>query len=205
MTQADGSLPKSVLGGPVLDWFALSVKPRHERAVAEQLRVRSVEQYVPLCPSRRAWSDRDKTLKMPLFPHYVFCRFSFEERIKVLSISSASSLVSFGGRPCAIPDHEIENIRKLENCGLEIAPSPLFKLGQEVRICDGPLRGVEGVLKQEKSRRRVVINVEILQRAVSVEVKSELIVAIGDPSDEDHAPLVQRHSPSHNLNCRYID
>src|ERR1035441_3489792 len=73
-----------------MNWFALVVKPQHEKAVAEQLQAKALEHYLPLYRARRRWSDRMKAVDLPLFPRYVFCRFGFEERLKVLSTPSRS-------------------------------------------------------------------------------------------------------------------
>jgi transcription antitermination factor NusG len=107
-----------------MHWFALTVKPQHERAVAEQLKVKSLEGYVPLYHSRRRWSDRTKLIELPLFPRYVFCRFQFEDRTKILSILSVTSIVGFGGMPCPVSEKEIATIKSLAGSGLPIAPSP---------------------------------------------------------------------------------
>lgn len=160
-----------------MHWYALTVKPQHEKSVAEQLSAKSVEAYLPLCLLRRRWSDRLKTVQLPLFPRYVFCRFQFEDRLKVLRIPSVTSIVGFGGTPCPIPENEIDTIKRLVDCGLQIMPWPFLRIGHRVRIREGPLCGLEGMLAREKAAYRVVINVEMLQRAVAVEVERELLEA----------------------------
>ena len=81
----------------VRPWYVLTVKPQHEKAVAQQLRARAVEEYLPLYPAKRRWCDRVAIVHLPLFPRYVFCRFTFEDRLKALQIVSVTSIVSFGG------------------------------------------------------------------------------------------------------------
>ena len=77
-------------------WFALTVKPRHEKATALQLDRKGLESYLPLYRSKRRWSDRFKEVELCLFPGYVFCRFGFERRLDVLNVSSVHSIVGFG-------------------------------------------------------------------------------------------------------------
>jgi len=56
-------------------WFALTVRPNHERAAEQALsRIAGLEAYVPLYRARKQWSDRVKNSQAPLFPGYVFCR-----------------------------------------------------------------------------------------------------------------------------------
>jgi transcription antitermination factor NusG len=158
-----------------MNWYALTVKPQHEKAVAEQLEAKALESYVPLYRARRRWSDRTKVVELPLFSRYVFCRFGFEERLKVLQISSVNQIVGFGGHPCPIDDRVIHDLKTVVGSGLPCNPWPFIRAGQRVRICEGPLEGTEGILVREKSRYRVVVNVEILNRAVAVEVERDLV------------------------------
>lgn len=83
-----------------MHWYALTVRPQHEKAVADQLQAKALESYVPLYRARRRWSDRSKTIELPLFSRYTFCRFSFEQRLRVLQTPSVVSIVGFGGKPC---------------------------------------------------------------------------------------------------------
>jgi len=164
-----------------MKWFALHVKPRHEKAVEQQLHTRLVEAYVPHYLARRRWSDRTKTVEFPLFPRYVFCRFTFEDRQKVLRIPSIVSLVGFGGTPCPISDNDIETIKSMIASGLPIMPWPYLSAGERVRICHGPLAHMEGILMREKAGCRVVVSIDLLQRGVAVEVERDAIEPVGGP------------------------
>lgn len=161
-----------------MHWFALTVKPRHEKAVAERLVARSLESYAPVYRDRRRWSDRVQTVEVPLFPRYVFCRFCFADRLKVLSMPSVQSVVGFGGQPASVPDEEIDAVKTLVGSGVAIAPWQYLRAGQRVRICEGLLSGLEGILAREKSGYRLVVNIELLQRGVAVEIDREAVKAI---------------------------
>jgi len=169
-----------------MHWYALTVRPQHEKAVDDQLRAKALESYLPLYRARRRWSDRVKTIELPLFSRYVFCRFNFEARLKVLQISSIVSIVGFGGKPCPIPDHEIETIQAIVGSGLPVSPWPFLRIGQRVRVTEGALEGLEGILARKKSGYRVIVNMEMLNRAVAVEIEQDLVRAVaGAPA----APL----------------
>ncbi len=177
MSHEGGSLPKTIM-----HWFAVTVKPRHERAVEAQLVAKSLEAYLPLYRSKRRWSDRVKTVELPLFPRYVFCRFMFEDRLKVLGVPSITSIVGFGGIPCPISHDQIDVVKRLIGSGRPITPWPLLRIGDRVRIRQGSLSGIEGILAKEKAAYRVVVNVHMLQRAVAVEIERDLLEPIpGSP------------------------
>jgi transcription antitermination factor NusG len=156
-------------------WFALTVKPQHERAVREQLEAYSLEAYVPLYRSRRRWSDRLKTIQVPLFRQYVFSRFPVERRLTVIALPSVSSIVSFGGVPCPINQREIDTLKLLTSQDYPLMPWPFIRTGQRVRVRQGPLFGLEGILVREKAAYRVVVSVQMLERSVAVELERDVL------------------------------
>jgi transcription antitermination factor NusG len=149
--------------------------------VAEQLQAKELEPYVPVYRARRRWSDRVKAIDLPLFPRYVFCRFDFERRLKVLSTPSVFSIVSFGGKPAAVGESELAAVRALVGSGLPVSPWPFLRAGQRVRITQGAMAGVEGILVREKNAFRVVVNVELLNCAAAVEIDREFAEPAGPP------------------------
>src|SRR6267378_2705469 len=74
-------------------WYAAYTSANHEKRVAEQLDVRSVEHFVPLYESVRRWKDRKVRLQLPLFPGYVFVRLVQRERLRVLQVPGVARLV----------------------------------------------------------------------------------------------------------------
>ena len=158
-------------------WFALTVKHQHERGVEAALSSCEIEAFVPVYRAWRPWSDRRKELEIPLFPGYVFGFFPAPERVRVLNTPGVGRVVGFGGVPAPVADEEIANIRAAIRSNLALRPWPFLKTGDRVRIERGPLRGVEGTLLREKTSLRLVIGIELLQRAVAVEVDAEMVVS----------------------------
>jgi transcription antitermination factor NusG len=167
-------------------WFALTVKPRHEKAAAQNLGNLGLEQFLPLYRARRRWSDRLKVLELSLFPGYVFCRFGYDRRLQVLNVPGVISIVGFGKSPVPVADEEINAVRDILASGLQAWPWPYLQVGGKVRITRGPLTGLEGTLVREKDAWRVVVNIELLRRSVAVEIDREMIAAL--PVARSHAP-----------------
>lgn len=159
-------------------WFAVTVKPHHEKTVSAILRNKGFEEFLPLYRVRNRWSDRVKELELPLFPSYVFCRFTAEDRVRVLRTPSIRGVVGFGDGPMPIPDREIEAVRKLVDSDLPLGPWPFLKVGHRVRITQGSMRDVEGILIQVKDSFRVVVSIELLQRSVAVTIDRDMISAV---------------------------
>jgi hypothetical protein len=77
-----------------------------------------------------------------------------------------------------VADDEISRIRAIQASGLPARPWPYVCVGQRARIERGALAGLEGVLIREKDALRVVVSVELLHRAVAVEIGRDMIRAV---------------------------
>ncbi len=151
-------------------WYALWVKSRYENTVALHLQARGYESFLPLYKCRHRWSDRFKEIDAPLFPGYVFCRFSPLNRLPILSIPGVVHVVGIGRAPAPLEESEIAAIQAAVKSGLPSQPWPFLQVGRRVRIEYGPLFGLEGILLDFRGRQRLVLSVTLLQRSVAVQV-----------------------------------
>jgi len=110
-----------------------------------------------------------------LFPGYVFCRFDQRRRLEALNLPNVTSIVSFGNAPAPIPEAEIEAIRTVLSSGRPVGPWPYLEIGRRVRIEQGPLAGIQGILIREKDAWRVIVSVELLRRSMAVEIDREML------------------------------
>ena len=85
-------------------WYALYTWANHEKSIARQLEVRSIESFLPLYEKVSRWKDRRVKLRLPLFSGYVFVRMALQEKLRVLQIPGAVRLVGFNGVPAALSD-----------------------------------------------------------------------------------------------------
>ena len=154
------------------NWYAAYTCANHEKRVLRQLERKSVESFLPLYESVRRWKDRRMRLQLPLFPGYIFVRFALRDRLKVLEIPSVVRLVGFDGRPTPLPAEEIETIRTCIDRRQLLVPNRHVQRGQRVRLLNGPLEGLTGVIVRQKNRTRFVISLELLMRSVAVEIDS---------------------------------
>jgi len=159
-------------------WFALQIRMRHEMNVADHLQGKNYEWFLPLCKSRRRWSDRVKEVSSPLFPGYLFCRFNPHDRLPILKTPGVTQIVGYNHVPIPVDEHEIEAIRRLIASGLPNFPCAFLQLGSKVRIETGALRGLEGILTELKGKRRLVLSITLLQRSVAVEIDSDAVSVV---------------------------
>jgi len=151
-------------------WYAAYTSANHEKRVAEQLKWRSVEHFLPLYDAVRLWKDRRVQLRLPLFHGYIFVRLALKDRIHVLQVPGIAKLVGFNGMPVALPQQEIESLRANLESGVRAEPHPFMTAGRRVRVKRGPLAGLTGTLLKRKRRTRFVVSLELIHRAVAVEI-----------------------------------
>jgi transcription antitermination factor NusG len=152
-------------------WFAIWTRSRHEHVVREQLETKRIDAFLPTITRWSRWKDRKKKVDWPLFPGYCFARFDADDSLPVLKCAGVVNIVSVEGRPAAIPDYELESIRLLVGSALQFDPCPMIKEGMMVAVAHGPLRGVVGRLMRKDARRaRLILSVDLIGQAVSVEV-----------------------------------
>lgn len=156
-------------------WFALRVKSRTEKVVSTIARNKGFEEFLPVYQSRRRWSDRFKSVEMPLFPGYVFCRLNPEFRLPLLTIPGVMSFVGIGKVPVPIEEAEIAAIQAAVGAGLSAEPYPFLEVGQRVRLAEGPLAGLEGLLVEVRKQQRLVVSVSMLKRSVAVVIDRQWV------------------------------
>jgi transcription termination/antitermination protein NusG len=163
-------LPALPIGYRELRWYATYTRAHHEKRVADQLRQRSVEHFLPLYETVHRWKDRRVPVKLPLFPGYVFVHLELKDRLKVLQIPSVVRLVGFNGHPTALSEGEIEALRDGLVRRLSAEPHPYLTVGRRVRIKSGPLKGLEGILVRRKRRSRIVLSMGLIMRSIIVDI-----------------------------------
>ena len=156
-------------------WFAVRVRPNLEQSVRAALEGKGIEPFLPTYKERRTWSDRTKIIEQPLFPGYLFCRTELAHRLPVLTTPGVKDIVGFGKVPAAIPDFEINAVRRFIEQDLNVRPWPFLHIGQPVTIQKGPLSGIQGVVEEFKGDYRVIVSISLLQRSVAAEVDGSWI------------------------------
>jgi transcription termination/antitermination protein NusG len=151
-------------------WFAIRVKSNREHVCANSLSGRGYEVFLPdhKHPTVR------KTAVKPLFPGYLFCRFDYERRLPVLTVSGIVHIVGTGKMPQPIEDDEIAAIRILVKTGLPLDVNRPYTVGEKVRINGGPLAGITGIVigfqAQRNSQPTLIVSITLLQRSVAVAI-----------------------------------
>jgi transcriptional antiterminator NusG len=154
-------------------WYAIYTRSRHEHKVHHRLREKNIESFLPLIERWSRRRDRRKRIQLPLFPSYVFVRAKMDGHtyLEILKTRSVVRLLCSNGKPATIPNEQINAIQVLMKNGISATPYPYLKEGMKVRVVNGPLIGIEGILiKTKPNKHRLILSVDLIQESVSVEM-----------------------------------
>jgi transcription antitermination factor NusG len=152
--------------------YVVQTRYRFESKIAAQLQCKGVETFLPLLNETHRWTDRQKTIYLPLFAGYVFVRLpaSTPARTRVLRTEGVMGFVNVHGDASPIPSRQIDDLRRLLAQKLPCALHAFLRVGQRVRIRGGCLDGLEGILAAS-NRKTLVISIGCIERSVAVAIE----------------------------------
>lgn len=165
----DDRFPSSQRG----DWFVLRTRSRQEKILADALRARGIGYFLPLVRVSRMYCGRNLLVELPVFPGYLFLRGSLEDAYFADRTRRLAQIihVSDQGRIT----WELSNLAQVLATRQTLDPYPYLKKGVRVEVRSGPLRGLQGIVEDRARRDRLVLQVEALGQAVSVEIDAAIV------------------------------
>lgn len=162
-------------------WHVLWTRSNAEQKVHDQLAGAGFEVFLPKVGRWSRRRGQRRVRPVPLFPGYLFLRHAMD-RGSYLRIARARGLVRVLGsrwdRLEAVPEREIDAIRRVLDSDLPRMPHRYLQAGQQVRIVEGPLRDVRGTLvRADRRSGLLVLSIEILRQSLAVEVDCTWVVA----------------------------
>ena len=100
------------LRGECPQWFALAVKPRFDKSVAQALEMKGYETLLPLYKKHHKYGTRSKFSELPLFPGYVCCRFDLQSRLPILTTPGVIQVLGAGNMPVPLADVEVGALQR---------------------------------------------------------------------------------------------
>ena len=135
--------------------------------------------------SIRQWSDRKKTIEVPLFSSYIFVHIDEKEYFTVIKVQGIVKFVSFEKKRVAIPDYQIEAIRKYVETGEEIiANEKDYKVGKLVMVTRGGMKGLKGRLVEILGKQRVKVEIESIQQSLFLQIPLGSLEIIGEAGED---------------------
>ncbi|MEX2671997.1 MAG: transcription termination/antitermination NusG family protein [Phycisphaeraceae bacterium] len=158
------------------EWFVLHTRSRQEKALAADLAARRVGHFLPLIKQMRQYGRRKMPVQMPMFPGYLFLRGSLEQVYEADRTRRVSQIIRVSDQ--SQMDWELRNISQALSRDVVFDPYPHLTRGRRVEVRSGPMRGIQGRVEDHVKPDRLLLQVEMLGRAMSVEIDGALLDCI---------------------------
>ncbi|MDB5303277.1 MAG: transcription antiterminator [Phycisphaerales bacterium] len=159
------------------EWYLLRVRSNQEKQLADTLAAMGVGHFLPLVRQTRYWGPRKCVVESPLFPGYVFLRGAVDDVYRADRTRRVASIVRVADQRRL--DWELRNIRLALAGNAALRPTPCLRSGTRVEVRSGPFRGLQGLICERAKENRLVLQVQMLGAATSLEIDAGLL----DPLD----------------------
>jgi transcriptional antiterminator RfaH len=154
-------------------WWVVHTKSRNEKALAHDLIRRKISYFLPMSWKVRRKSRRTIRSLLPLFGGYLFFCGQENDRIELLRTDRVANLIEVKDQQRLV--RELQQIEQALKAGVPVTPHKYIREGQKCRVVAGPLLGLEGVVATTRGATRLVLQVDMLGQAASVEIDVDMI------------------------------
>jgi transcription antitermination factor NusG len=166
---ARSELPDEACG----QWYVLHTKARQEKALSGALVAMGLGCFLPLIKQVRYYGQYKVVVETPLFPSYVFLRGLVEDVYRADRTKRVAKIIPVNDQKRI--DWELRNVSLAVTQEVQFDPFPYLIKGTRVEVRAGPLRGLQGLVEDRTKMDRLILQVDMLGRAVSLEVDGALL------------------------------
>lgn len=157
-------------------WFAVYTSYKREKVVASELHRKGIKHFLPLLPVTRRYKRKIRHQELPLINHYIFVKIRKQDYVPVLETPEVRGFVKFAGNLIAIPEAEIDIMRRVIGQRVEVEAKPTkFNKGDEVEIVSGQLTGMRGVLLERRGNKTFVVELSTMGYALHMQIDPNLL------------------------------
>ena len=157
-------------------WWVAHTKSRNEKALAHDLIRRNISYFLPMSWKVRRKSRRTIRSLMPLFGGYLFFCGDENERSELWRTDRVANMIEVKDQQKLLK--ELLQIEQALRAGAPLVPHKYLKMGQKCRVIAGPLLGLQGIVVETRSTTRLLLQVDMLGQAASVEIDIDMIETV---------------------------
>ena len=154
-------------------WWVTHTRSRNEKALAHDLMSKNISYFLPMSWKVRRRSRRTIRSFLPLFSGYLFFCGQEDQRVELLRTNRVANLIEVIDQETLLD--ELVQIDQALRAGAPLTPHKYIKTGQRCRVIAGPLIGLEGIVVKTKNAIRLILQIDMLGQAASVEIDIDLI------------------------------
>ncbi len=154
-------------------WWLVHTKSRNEKALAWDMLRKGICYFLPMCWKVSKRKGRKLRSLMPLFTGYLFFCGSETNRLEALRTNRIANLIEVKNQQTLVS--ELTPIEQALKAGADLQPHTYIKVGAKCRVIAGPLIDTEGIAVKTHTGIRLVLQIDMLGQATSVEIDSDMI------------------------------
>lgn len=160
-------------------WYVIYSKTNEEDRVNRNLMAWGLETFYPRVKKTQLneFTGKATYFSRPLFPRYIFARFDAETSLhKVSNSRGVQRVLNINYVPVPVDDEIVALIQsRVTEDGFVSLDEP-FRRGDEVRIKDGSLKGMNGIFDRTmKDKSRIMILLTAINYQASLVVERDLV------------------------------
>lgn len=153
------------------NWYVAYVHARSEKKVAGRLAKLNITHFLPLIKTVRQWSDRKKTVSIPLFNGYIFVYGDAATLAQIRMTAGVVNYIYADGKPAVVSEKVIHTIQQFIDAGVPLETSgDTFFTGEKVRITSGPLVNTTGELVDVRNEKQFIVRIELIQQVIILKI-----------------------------------
>ena len=154
-------------------WWVVHTRSRNEKALAQDLISKDISYFLPMSWKVSRKSRRTTRSLLPLFNGYLFFCGKENERVELLKTNRVANLIEVDNQQKLLD--ELVQVNQALQSGAPLTPHNYIKEGQRCRVIAGPLMGLEGIVVRSNNATRLVLQIDMLGQAASVEIDVDMI------------------------------
>lgn len=155
------------------EWHVLHTRSRQEKLLAADLAAMGIPYFLPLIREKKHYGKRAVIVETPMFTGYLFLRGTLDEAYRADRTKRVAAVIQVKDQPQI--QWELRNLHFALIHSVPLDPFPALVKGVRVEVKSGPLRGLQGIIEDKRRPDRMVLQVELLGRGVSLEVDGSLL------------------------------
>ena len=157
-------------------WWVAHTKSRNEKALANDLVRKKINYFLPMSWKTRHQRGRKIRSLLPLFSGYLFFCGNENQRLELLRTNRVANVIVVKNQQKLLS--ELVQIEQALKAGAPLIPHKYVRKGQLCRVTTGPLADLQGVVVTTKKAARLVLQIDMLGQAASVEVDTDMIEVV---------------------------
>lgn len=152
-------------------WFVAHTKPRQEKKLADYCAQEGFAVTLPCYRTKHQYRGKIVSFRKPLFPGYVFLELWPEHAATLRQNKHVANLLDVVDQATFV--RQLGEILTALEANLEVRLAPHIEAGQRVRICSGPLQGIEGWVEARTGSTTVFLRLDFINQAAAIQLSAD--------------------------------